>query len=63
MCIRDRDITSDILSPVQLMRRCLKTPLLVLEWSFGANRDFAVIEAVFIHGGQLVRQLLIEEEW
>lgn len=45
------------------MRRCLKTPLLVLELSFGANRDFAVIEAVFIHGGQLVRQLLIEEEW
>lgn len=49
-------ITSDILSPVQLIRRCLKTPLLVLEWSFGANRDFAVIEAIFIHGGQLVRR-------
>ena len=39
-------MTSDILSPVQLMRRCLKTPFLVLELSFGANKYFAVIEAI-----------------
>ena len=39
-------MTSDILSPVQLMRRCLETPFLVLELSFGANKDFAVIEAI-----------------
>lgn len=39
-------MTSDILSPVQLMRRCLKTPFLVLELSFGANKHFAVIEAI-----------------